>query len=225
MNRVLFARMNADPAYLEDFNQWYDGEHMQQASLIPGYGQEHRRYRAQSFDGTDWPYRPHPEYTAVYQFREDADLPTAINSDQYRAWSGDFLARWRDRTSNEVSVLSEQIAGGEGPVQYDLVLIVQINPHDARGFPEWCTRQAIPQASDVPGFGRHHRLFRSLELEGKYWHYQPNPAYTALFEVDLSVDLHTFVESDKLADWRQSVSQQGEATSDYELMTIGRRIY
>ena len=229
MNRVLIARMNADRSSTEEFNRWYNGAHMKQASSIPGYGPNHRRYQAQAFTpgNSHWPYRPHPEYTAIYEIKPETDLLRAINSDEYRAWSGDFLAQWRDRTSNEVSVLCDQVMGADTPISSDTVIIAQMNVPAEAGdeFVQWYSREHAPRAESIPHLGNDHRLFRSLELEGKYWHYRPNPQFTAIHEIRSGADIDTMLASPEFQDWIRALTNRGTATDDYEIVTICRRIY
>jgi hypothetical protein len=227
MSRVLIARMNADSEAVDEFNAWYDGEHMAQVSAIPGFGTEHRRYLAEAHDGKHWTYRTHPEFTAVYAIESDANRLDAINSDEYRAWSGDFLARWRDRTRDEVSIMCDQIFGRQDPLPYERVLIAQMNvpSEHANEFNRWYDEEHIPQASAIPGFGTDHRRFRAVELEGRYWHYQTEPLYTALYEIEPDVDVLSAIDSDEYKAWSGDFLARWRDRTSGEISTICRRIY
>jgi uncharacterized NAD(P)/FAD-binding protein YdhS len=227
VNRLLIARMNVDPQYEGEFNEWYNGEHMRQASAIPGFGKSHRRYRALSFQGDYWTYLPNPEYTAIYDIERDAALLAAINSDQYKAWSGDFLERWRDRTHDEASIICEQIFGEESPIPYETVLIAQMNVSEGREeeFNSWYNDEHILQANRIPGFGSDHRRFRAIELRGKYWHYRALPRYTALYEIHPEADVLSAINSDEYREWSGDfLARWREGTTD-EVSTICTRIY
>lgn len=227
MNRVLIARMDADAGAVDEFNAWYDGEHMAQASAIPGFGSEHRRYLAESYAGQYWTYRPHPEFTAVYSVQADGELMAAINSDEYKAWSGDFLARWRDRTRDEVSIMCEQIFGREDPLPYERVLIAQMNvaPEHEDEFNRWYEDEHLPEADQIPGFGSDHRRFRAIELEGRYWHYRPDPLYTAMYEIDPGADVLSAINSDEYRAWSADFMSRWRHRTSGEISTICRRIY
>jgi hypothetical protein len=107
-SRVLMAQMNVTPSRLEEFHDWYNNEHIPQAGAIPGFGTDHRRFELESALAGEPAHTP--RFLAMYEIRDDADVMAAINSDEYRAWSGDFLARWRDGTSDEVSTICERVA-------------------------------------------------------------------------------------------------------------------
>lgn len=123
--------------------------------------------------------------------------------------------------------MSEQLSGQDAPVSSSAVIIAQLNvpPGTEDEFVRWHTEEHVPQASKVPGLGTDHRLFRSLELEGKYWHYQPNPQFTAVYEVSSDTDFRSLVDSPEFQGWAQEFASRGTATEDYELLTACRRIY
>lgn len=227
MKKVLFARMNAYESVLDEFHDWYNGEHMSQARAIPGFGREHRRYEAIALEGKYWDYRPDPRFTAIYEIDPSADLESSINSDEYKAWSEDFLARWRDRTQNEVSVLTEQIFGNEGPTDHQHVLFVQmnVNPEAENEFNEWYEKEHIPQTAGIPGFGTDHRRFRSLEVEGRYWHYKRLPLYTAIYSIEPDADLLGAINSDEYKAWSGDFLARWRDRTFGEVSTLCRRIY
>lgn len=225
--RMLFARMNVDEEAEDEFHAWYDNEHMDQARAIPGFGSEHRRYEAVSLKGKHWDYRPNPRFTAIYEVDGDADLLSTVNSDEYKSWSGDFLAKWQKRTQNEVSVLTEQIFGAEGQVDHDHVLLVQMNviPEHEQEFNDWYDSEHIPQTPRIPGFGTDHRRFRSLEVEGKYWHYKALPKYTAVYSIEAGADLLKAINSKEYKTWSGDFLERWRDRTRDEVSTICRRIY
>jgi hypothetical protein len=107
--RVLIAAMDVRAEEEGEFNRWYNEDHIPQASEIPGFGSDHRRFRRIDSGIEGFGYAGGQMYVAMYEIQPDADILRAINSDEYRAWSGDFLARWRDLTSNEVSTINERV--------------------------------------------------------------------------------------------------------------------
>lgn len=56
----LFIATDIDPQYEEDFNRWYDREHMEERCVIPGF-QWARRYKSITGNG--------PQYLAIYRAR------------------------------------------------------------------------------------------------------------------------------------------------------------
>jgi hypothetical protein len=226
MNRVLIARMNADEDAVDEFHRWYNTQHMEQASSIPGFGSQHRRYEAQAVAGKYWNYKSHPRFTAVYQLLPGGNVLDAINSVEYKAWSGDFLAHWRDRTHDEVSVLCEQIFGIDSSIDYEKVLIAQMNvdPHAEDEFHDWYNNEHIPQASKIPGFGSDHRRFQAFELEGKYWHYRDQPRFTAMYEIHREADFLEAIDSEEYKSWSGDfLSRWRDRTRD-EISTLCTRI-
>jgi hypothetical protein len=218
--------MNVDAAHDGEFNQWYDGPHIQGASGIPGFATGHRRFKALSVEGQHWTYVPDPEYTAVYEIGDDSDVEAAINSDEYEAWSGDFLAQWRDRTHDEVSILVEQIFGVEGPIDYQQVLIAQMDvvPEREDEFNHWYNEIHIPGAGGIPGFGTDHRRFRSFDLQGKYWDYQGKPRYTAMYELHPDTDIQAAINTDEYKAWSGDFLAQWREGTLGEVSTMCTRI-
>jgi hypothetical protein len=107
-SRVLIAQMNVAPPREQEFHDWYNDEHIPQAGQIPGFGTDHRRYQLENDYSGGAPGVQ--RFMAMYEILADADLEAAINSDEYRDWSGDFLARWRDDTTDEVSTICERVS-------------------------------------------------------------------------------------------------------------------
>lgn len=227
MKNYLFARMNADDSVLDEFHDWYNNEHMAQASAIPGFGEHHRRYESFAVSGKHWDYYPNPRFTGIYEIRSGADLEASINSDEYKDWSGDFLVKWQDRTKDEVSVLTEQIFGDEAAVEHATVLLVQMNvyPQVEEEFNDWYNNDHIPQASEIPGFGSAHRRFRSIELEGKYWHYRPKPMYTAIYAIKDGADVKAAIDSEEYREWSGDFLKRWRDRTFGEVSTMCKRIY
>jgi hypothetical protein len=226
MTRLLIARMNVSHDALDEFNRWYDSTHMEGATGIPGFGTEHRRYRARAVEGKYWNYVPDPEFTAIYQLQDGADLKAAIDSDEYKAWSGDFVAQWRGRTSDEVSRICRQIHGPEGTVDHKQMLIAQMNvdPNREDEFHAWYNDEHIPQASQIPGFGDDHRRYESIELQGKYWHYKPDPKYMSFYKIEDDADVLEAINSPEYKAWSGDfLARWRDGTSD-EISTIMERI-
>lgn len=102
----LFIWTDIDPAYEDDFNQWYDREHMEERAAIPGFKWA-RRYKTPTGSR---------RYLAVYR-TESVDVFT---SDVYRQafenqtnWSITNFSRMRN-TNRRVMVVSPLAGVGTG---------------------------------------------------------------------------------------------------------------
>jgi hypothetical protein len=216
MTRVLIARMDVLPGFEEEFNRWYNGEHMVQASAIPGFGRHHLRFRRLVNNGGYGTLARGPEYYAVYELQGEPDLLQSINSDQYRAWSGDFLKRWRERTMREVSIVAEQIFGREGPLPHRRILLAQVDPEEGadKEFTDWLLHGHLPTADRVASLVSDHRIFRALELRGKYWTYQPSPRYTIVYEVATEFAPRAVMDSADYKRWSAELSNRWSGRID-----------
>jgi hypothetical protein len=80
---LLLAMMDVDPAIEEDFNRWYEDEHLAERMGIPGFINA-RRFRA--LEGT-------PKYLALY----DLESPEVLQSPPYRHIVGPGKSPWTQR--------------------------------------------------------------------------------------------------------------------------------
>lgn len=83
---VLVVQVEIDPADEEDFNRWYDEEHVPEKLATPGFVSA-RRFRLH--DGS-------PRYLVVYELEDAA----AATSPEYLAqeptpWGREVMSRWR----------------------------------------------------------------------------------------------------------------------------------
>ena len=80
---LLLVMMDIDPEHEEDFNRWYDEEHVPERKGIPGFLTA-RRYRA--VEGG-------PKYLAIYEM----DNPEVLDSEAYRFVSEEGRSEWTAR--------------------------------------------------------------------------------------------------------------------------------
>lgn len=81
---LLLVMMDIDPEHEEDFNRWYDEEHVPERKAIPGFLTA-RRYRA--VEGG-------PKYLAIYELEN----PEVLESDAYEYYStGEGRSEWTER--------------------------------------------------------------------------------------------------------------------------------
>ena len=85
-NAVLVVQVEIDPADEEEFNRWYDEEHVPEKLATPGFLGA-RRFRVS--DGG-------PRYLVIYEL-EDADAATSPEymSQQATEWGASIMARWK----------------------------------------------------------------------------------------------------------------------------------
>ncbi|MBT3941948.1 MAG: hypothetical protein HOC77_08595 [Chloroflexi bacterium] len=80
---LLLVMMDIDPEHEEDFNRWYDEEHVPERKAVPGF-LTGRRYKA--VEGG-------PKYLAIYEM----DNPEVLESEAYKAVSGEGQSEWSKR--------------------------------------------------------------------------------------------------------------------------------
>lgn len=80
---LLLVMADIDPAIEDDFNRWYEQEHLPERMAIPGFLRA-RRYTA--IEGA-------PKYLALY----DLEPPEALNSAAYRHVVGAGKSAWTRR--------------------------------------------------------------------------------------------------------------------------------
>ena len=95
--------MDIDPEHEEDFNRWYDEEHVPERKAIPGFLTA-RRYK--SVEGG-------PKYLAIYEM----DNPEVLDSEAYRYVSEEGRSEWTERVvgraKNYVRNVYVEITAGE----------------------------------------------------------------------------------------------------------------
>jgi hypothetical protein len=89
---LLLVMMDIDPAHEDDFNRWYDEEHVPERLSCPGF-LSGRRFVSVEGD---------PKYLAIYELTD----PDVLESDEYRAmvpptdWMRRVSPHWRNFTRN-----------------------------------------------------------------------------------------------------------------------------
>jgi hypothetical protein len=85
---ILLVTMEPPPALEEEFNDWYDSEHVPERAAIPGF-ETARRFVCLS----GW-----PRYVAIYDLRS----PSILDEPGYAAVSGERFSPWTKRVLNKV---------------------------------------------------------------------------------------------------------------------------
>jgi hypothetical protein len=128
----------------EDFNRWYDEEHLAERAGIPGFLNA-RRYR--SLQGT-------PTYIALYDtidaqvLQSETYLKVANNS---TSWTQRVRPHFQNVVRNEYELILTLGAIPERASPYVLLVRLDIDPeHDAE-FNDWYNTDHLPALTRVPG--------------------------------------------------------------------------
>jgi hypothetical protein len=145
LGKGLLAVWTDIPAHIEeDFNRWYDDEHLGERAGIPGFLNA-RRYR--SVHGT-------PKYTALYDtadaqvLQSETYLKVANNP---TPWTQRIRPHFQNFVRNEYELI---LTLGTIPDEASpYVLLVRLEPdpaHDAE-FNDWYNTDHVPALTGVPG--------------------------------------------------------------------------
>jgi len=89
-NGILLVLMQPPPAFEEEFNAWYDTEHVPERLAVPGFLSARRFVSVAAV----------PRYMAVY----DLERVEVLDSAEYAAVSGDRFSPWTRRVTGRVRV-------------------------------------------------------------------------------------------------------------------------
>lgn len=92
---LLLVMMDINPEDEEDFNRWYDEEHVPERKAIPGF-LTGRRYRA--VEGG-------PKYLALYEM----ESPEVLDSPAYRYVAGEGRSEWTKRVTGKAKNLVRNV--------------------------------------------------------------------------------------------------------------------
>lgn len=157
------------PAEREDeFNAWYNTEHIAQITSIPGF-LNGRRYQA--LEGI-------PKYLALYEM-QDETVSAGREFQQVLAhptpWSARMLEFYRDyRMRNTYRLI---FSTGEAPATdapYLYIVKMDIAAGVEQDFNDWYNKEHVPGLASVPGCFRARRF---LAVEGK-------PTYMAVYDLE-----------------------------------------
>jgi hypothetical protein len=177
MHGLLIAFMNP-PADDDDFNAWYDEEHVPLRMGVPGF-LNGRRFRAAPLPApqTSQDSSSHPRYVAVY----DLESVAVLDSTPYTRLIPERSQRERDMLAsipyNDRRVGELVLDCPEWTRDAPYLLVVCMTP-PAGGeddFVDWYREEHIPMLLNVPGW-RRVRLFRQVDGNG--------PAFLALHELE-----------------------------------------
>jgi hypothetical protein len=161
-NGLLFASFDYAPAREDEFNDWYDQEHVPERLRVPGF------LNAQRWVSDDG------QKIAVATY--DLETHAVLRSAPYLAVGGDNGSVWTKRvTSIAKSILrfeGEQIVPGNltGPAEANglLVATMNVDPAAEAEFNEWYNKEHLPQLAAVPGVLAARRFQAAPGVDKKY---------------------------------------------------------
>lgn len=142
---LLFASFDYSPAQEDEFNDWYDLEHVPERLRVPGF------LNAQRWVGDENPK------VAVATY--DLETHAVMNSPAYQAVGGANGSVWTKRVTSIAKRLvrfeGTQILPGDvtGPAEANglLVATMDVDPEYEAEFNDWYNREHLPQLGAVPG--------------------------------------------------------------------------
>jgi hypothetical protein len=164
---ALIAAMDFTNVAADEFNDWYDLEHIPERARVPGF------LTLQRWIGADNP----KQSVATYDLENVAVLQGAA----YRAIGGENLSPWSKRVTGKVERLlrfeGEQILPGDAtaPANAGGLLLVGMTPAQAHetAFNAWYDTEHVPALARVPGV----LCARRYRTNGG------NPKYLALYHL------------------------------------------
>ena len=142
---LLCAAFDYSPAREDEFNDWYDLEHVPERLRVPGFLNAQR-----------WLSDEHPK-AAVATY--DLSSHAVMQSPEYRAIGYDNASIWTKRVTaiahRMVRFEGTQLLPGEGvgPEEAGGILVASMNvdPAAEAEFNEWYNKEHLPQLGSVPG--------------------------------------------------------------------------
>ena len=207
-NMGLLLTMTEPPAAMdEEFNAWYDTEHMAERLAIPGFLSARRWWR-------DCP-AGEGRYLATYELTS----PGILETPEYLAYVGDNLTPWSKRSLANAKVFRrwacEQIApGNSAPDARATALFLaccDVPAAHEEEFNRWYDIEHLPLLVQMPGVLGARRFRASTG----------SPRYIALYDLaDERVPLNADWQAAMRTEWAQRVSA---LTADCEsLMAVWR---
>lgn len=171
MKGLLLTMTEPPPWMEEEFNAWYDTEHLPERLSITGFDSARR-----------WVDPSAPQGTGKYLATYELDTPQVLETPEYLAHVGEHFTPWSKRCLSNCLLFRRwacrQILPGDAtpdPAARALFLACGDAPaeHEAE-FNRWYDEEHIPLLSAVPGMLRARRFF---DPKG-------TPRYIALYELE-----------------------------------------
>ncbi|HEX3864518.1 MAG TPA: hypothetical protein VHY35_22775 [Stellaceae bacterium] len=144
-NGILIAAMDFSDVAEDEFNDWYDLEHVPERLAVPGF------INAQRWIGTGNPKHS----VALY----DLDTVGVLHSPPYQAVGGANGSPWTmrvtGRTKSIIRLEGEQILPGNALAPDDaaalLLIAMNVVPEHEADFNDWYNNEHLPGLGSVPG--------------------------------------------------------------------------
>ena len=159
---LLLAGFDYSPLAEDEFNDWYDLEHVPERARVPGFGRIER-----------WLGAENPKLAiATY----DLDSPAVLSSEAYRKIGGENLSVWSKRVTAKAKRIGrfegEQLAPGnqKAPEGAGGMLMYAMNfaPEAEAELNKWYDEEHIPALAGVPGCLKARRYkITSVNSDGK----------------------------------------------------------
>jgi hypothetical protein len=165
---LLAVWLHVPPEHEDEFNAWYNTEHIQQITSIPGFINGRRYMALESV----------PKYLALYELHDETITAGSefqhvlANPTPWSARMRDFYQGYRIRNTYRLLFVS-----GEGPAKdapYVYIVKTDIPADIESDFNEWYNNEHIPALASVPGC---YRARRFLAVDGQ-------PKYMAVYELE-----------------------------------------
>jgi len=163
---LLAVWMDIPAAVEEDFNRWYDEEHLAERAGIPGFLNA-RRYRA--LQGA-------PKYIALYDtvdarvLQSDPYLKVANNP---TPWTQRLRPHFQNFVRNEYELIFSLGTIPEKASPYVLLVRLEIDPGHDDEFNDWYNTDHLPALTKVPGVSGARRYRATVGA----------PTYLAVYEI------------------------------------------
>lgn len=169
---LLVAGFDYSPVHEDEFNDWYDTEHVPERERVPGFR------RIERWLGADNPRISIATY--------DLDTPQVLQSEAYRRIAGGNLSPWSKRMTGRTQRIcrfeAEQLPPGNGAAPDGaggmLLYAMNVAPEAETEFNTWYDEEHVPRLLTVPGClaARRFRITSAVS-EG-------NQRYLALYHLD-----------------------------------------
>jgi hypothetical protein len=154
---LLMVLMQPPPPMEEEFNAWYDTEHLPERIVLPGF---HSGARYICVDG-------YPRYMALYDLENEA----VLESDAYMAISGSRFSPWTKRVTSRMPVwrvaATQIFPGAQTTLRSSRLLLVRLKSLDASD--EAGAIRALEDACRASPAVTQLRLFASSDSAGGHF--------------------------------------------------------
>src|SRR5919106_5494481 len=149
---LLGVWLHVPPEREEEFNAWYNTEHIQQITSIPGFING-RRYLA--LEGV-------PKYLALYELHDETITAggefqhVMANPTPWSARMLDFYRDYRIRNTYRLLFTAGEAPGKDAPFVY--IVKTDIPADIAANFNDWYEKEHVPALASIPGCLRARRF-------------------------------------------------------------------